>query len=55
MTIKELSRELQVSEQALRSWCKRNGVRKERKQSLLMFWDITQRIFLGKKVRIGKK
>ena len=29
MTIKELSQELQVSEQALRSWCKRNGVRKE--------------------------
>ena len=29
MNIKELSRELEVSEQALRSWCKRNGVRKE--------------------------
>lgn len=29
MTIKELSQELSVSEQALRSWCKRNGVRKE--------------------------
>lgn len=29
MTIKELSQELQVSEQALRQWCKRNGVRKE--------------------------
>ena len=29
MNIKELSRELGVSEQALRSWCKRNGVRKE--------------------------
>ena len=29
MNIKELSKELGVSEQALRSWCKRNGVRKE--------------------------
>ena len=29
MNIKELSRELGVSEPALRSWCKRNGVRKE--------------------------
>lgn len=30
MTIKELSQELGVSEQALRSWCKKNNVRKER-------------------------
>jgi hypothetical protein len=30
MTIKELSQELQVSEQALRQWCKKNNVRKER-------------------------
>ena len=29
MNIKQLSNELGVSEQALRSWCKRNGVRKE--------------------------
>lgn len=29
MTIKELSAELQVSEQALRQWCKKNNVRKE--------------------------
>ena len=29
MNIKQLSQELNVSEQALRSWCKRNGVRKE--------------------------
>ena len=38
MNIKELSRELEVSEQALRSWCKRNGVRKEseRKESRVL-------------------
>lgn len=31
-TIKELSAELHVSEQALRQWCKKNNVRKERTQ-----------------------
>ena len=35
MNIKELSRELEVSEQALRSWCKRNGVRKESEEKKL--------------------
>lgn len=29
MTIKELSEDLKVSEQALRQWCKKNNVRKE--------------------------
>ena len=29
MTIQELSQELNISAQALRQWCKRNGVRKE--------------------------
>ena len=32
MNIKQLSNELGISEQALRSWCKRNGVRKESEQ-----------------------
>ena len=32
MTIKELSKELNISEQALRAWCKKNNVRKERTQ-----------------------
>ena len=31
-TIKELSAEIGVSEQALRQWCKKNNVRKERTQ-----------------------
>ena len=32
VTIKQLSQELGVSEQALRQWCKKNNVRKERTQ-----------------------
>ena len=32
MTIKDLAKELNVSEQALRSWCKKNNIRKERAQ-----------------------
>ena len=32
MTVKELSQELNISEQALRQWCKKNNVRKERTQ-----------------------
>ena len=30
MTIQELSQELNISAQALRQWCKKNNVRKER-------------------------
>lgn len=32
-TIKELSQELNVSEQALRKWCKQNGIEKQRNNS----------------------
>lgn len=32
ITIKQLSQELKVSEQALRQWCKKNNIRKERTQ-----------------------
>lgn len=33
MTIKELSQDLRISEQALRQWCKKNNVRNERTQA----------------------
>ena len=32
ITIKQLSQEIGVSEQALRQWCKKNNIRKERTQ-----------------------
>jgi DNA-binding transcriptional MerR regulator len=46
MTVKELSDELGVSEQALRQWCKKNNVRKERTQgtkaSYILTFDIAE-------------
>ena len=51
MTIKELSQELNVSEQALRSWCRRNGIRKEsieeskgKKPGYIIDFDIAEQI-----------
>lgn len=48
MTIKELSAELKVSEQAIRQWCKKNNVRKEstkaRKASYIIDCDTEKQL-----------
>lgn len=48
MTIKELAAELNVSEQALRQWCKKNNVRKERtkgtKATYILSFDVVESI-----------